>query len=53
MIILQQRLEERDIELRRLKEELSQKEIIQEEKDSIADKTAVDEEIQVKTEIEI
>eukprot|EP00268_Persea_americana_P022354 TRINITY_DN2224_c0_g1_i3.p1 TRINITY_DN2224_c0_g1~~TRINITY_DN2224_c0_g1_i3.p1 ORF type:complete len:351 (-),score=101.17 TRINITY_DN2224_c0_g1_i3:329-1381(-) len=47
VIILQQRLEERDIELRRLKEELSQKELIQEEKDSIADKTAIDEEIQI------
>ncbi|RWR97291.1 FKBP12-interacting protein of isoform X2 [Cinnamomum micranthum f. kanehirae] len=53
VIILQQRLEERDIKLRRLKEELSQKELIQEEKDSIAEKTAIGEEIQVKTEIEV
>lgn len=53
MIILQQRLEEKDLELRRLNEELSRKELTQEGKDSVADETAFAEEIQVKTEIEV
>lgn len=52
-IILQQRLEEKDLELRRLNEELSRKELTQEGKDSVADETAFAEEIQVKTEIEV
>ncbi|XP_077219813.1 FKBP12-interacting protein of 37 kDa-like [Tasmannia lanceolata] len=51
VLILQQRLEEKDYELNRLKEELSQKEL-NEGDDFVGDKKANEEETRVKVEIE-